>query len=258
MDANLKDAMQRIRNAEEAIAGMVESGEAVCPCHLAIGQEAIAVGVCAALRPEDTIWGNHRSHAHFLAKGGSIEGLLAQIRQGQSMHLSAPEIGIPGTIPIVAGSVPLAAGAALAYKLRGESRVAVAFFGDGAFEQGVLHETLNLAALYSLPIVFVCENNFYASHMHWSERRLLDNLVEAGRFHGVPACRIDGNDVQAVLAAATEAVGRARSGGGPTLLECRTFRHRGHVGPAKDDDVGLTRREDLTTWLAKDPLACAN
>ncbi|HSP69631.1 MAG TPA: thiamine pyrophosphate-dependent enzyme, partial [Bryobacteraceae bacterium] len=133
--------MLRIRRAEEAIAHMVESGEARCPCHLSIGQEAIAAGVCAALDADDTIWGGHRSHGHYLAKGGSLEGLFAEVLgriegcaggRGGSMHLSAPQQGIPGTVPIVAGTVPLGAGAALAYKLRSETRVAVTFFGDGA------------------------------------------------------------------------------------------------------------------------------
>src|SRR5689334_1697206 len=153
--------MLRIRRAEEAIARMVESGEARCPCHLSIGQEAVAAGVCAALDLEDTIWGGHRSHGHYLAKGGSLEGLFAEVLgkasgcsggRGGSMHLSAPEQGVPGTVPIVAGTVSLAAGAALAYKMRGDARVAVAFFGDGAVEEGSVHETLNLASLYRLPL----------------------------------------------------------------------------------------------------------
>ncbi len=212
-------AMLLIRRAEEAIACMVETGEARCPCHFYIGQEAIAAGVCAALRREDSVWGGHRSHGHYLAKGGSLEGLFAEILgkangcsggRGGSMHLFAPEEGILGTVPIVAATVPLAAGAALAYKMRGEKRVAVAFFGDGTLEEGHVHETFNLAALYRLPLVFVCENNLYASHMHWTERRLADNLHEAGAFHSIPGQRVDGNDVEAVFLAANQAVERAR------------------------------------------------
>src|SRR5579863_4000999 len=158
--------MYRIRRAEETIACLPETG----PCHLCIGQEAVAAGVCAALRREDSIWGGHRSHGHYLAKGGSLEGLFAEILgkvdgcsggRGGSMHLFAPEEGILGTVPIVAATVPLAAGAALAYKMRGQKRVAVAFFGDGTLEEGHVHETFNLAALYRLPLVFVCENNLY-------------------------------------------------------------------------------------------------
>lgn len=255
--------MTLIRRAEERIAGMVESGEVSCPCHLYIGQEAIAAGVCAALRTEDTVWGTHRSHGHYLAKGGSLAGLFDEVLlkatgcaagRGGSMHLAAPEVGVLGTVPIVAGTVPLAAGAAFAYKMRGEDTVAVAFFGDGALEEGHVHESMNLAALYRLPLILICENNLYASHLHWSERRLADNLYSAGEFHSVPGERVDGNDVEAVYQAARSAVERARSGEGPTLIECRTFRWRGHVGASFDLDVGVTRRGELAEWLPLDPL----
>ena len=255
--------MLRIRRAEEAIARMSESGEARCPCHLSIGQEAVAAGVCAALDSLDTVWGGHRSHGHYLAKGGSLAGLFAEVLgkttgcaggRGGSMHLIAKEQGVPGTVPIVAGTVPLAAGAALAYRMRGEARVAAAFFGDGALEEGSVHETLNLAALYRLPLVFVCENNLYASHLHWSERRVADNLDLAGAFHSVPGERVDGNDVQAVYDAAWTAVARARMGAGPSFIECRTFRWRGHVGASTDEDVGVRRRRELTEWLERDPI----
>src|SRR5262249_37619826 len=152
----------------EAVASLLESGEAGCPCHLCIGQEAIAAGVCAVLEPTDTIWGGHRSHGHYLAKGGSLDSMFAEILgrtrgcsggRGGSMHLFDAEHGIPGTVPIVAGTVPLACGAAMAYKLRREPHVAVAFFGDGAMEEGHVHESMNLAALYRLPVIFICENN---------------------------------------------------------------------------------------------------
>jgi pyruvate dehydrogenase E1 component alpha subunit len=255
--------MLRIRRAEEAIANMVEAGEAGCPCHLYIGQEAIAAGVCAALTPEDSVWGGHRSHGHYLAKGGSLRAMFAEVlgRQsgcsfgrGGSMHLFAPEQGILGTVPIVAATVPLAAGAALAYKMRGESNVAVSFFGDGTVEEGHVHESLNLAALHRLPVIFVCENNLYASHMHWSERRVLDNLDRAGDFHGIPGERVDGNDVARVYEAAARAVERARSGDGPSWIECRTFRWRGHVGPSFDTDVGVKRSGELHDWMERDPL----
>lgn len=256
--------MLRIRAAEEAVARMVDSGEARCPCHLYIGQEAIAAGVCAALHREDTVWGGHRSHGHYLAKGGSLEAMFAEILgretgcsggRGGSMHLMAPQQGILGTVPIVAATVPLAVGAAMAYKMRNEPHVAVAFFGDGTFEEGHVHESLNLAALYRLPVVFVCENNLYASHMHWSERRVADNLHQAGLFHSVPGERVDGNDVTQVGDAALRAVARARQGDGPTLLECRTFRWRGHVGSSFDLDVGVQRRGELSFWLLQDPIA---
>jgi acetoin:2,6-dichlorophenolindophenol oxidoreductase subunit alpha len=253
-----------IRAAEEAIAGMVSSGEARCPCHLCIGQEAVAAGVCAALEREDSAWGGHRSHGHYLAKGGSLEALFAEILgrstgcsggRGGSMHLIDEQHGFLGAVPVVAATIPLAAGAALTYKLRAEPRVAVAFFGDGALEEGQVHETLNLAALYRLPLLFVCENNLYASHLHWTERRVADNLDQAGTFHSVPGVRVDGNDIHAVFQAAETAVERARSGAGPTFLECRTFRWRGHVGSSFDLDVGLERRGELAEWLLQDPVS---
>jgi TPP-dependent pyruvate/acetoin dehydrogenase alpha subunit len=256
-------SMRLIRRAEESIAELAELGRARCPCHLYIGQEAVAAGVCAALAEPDSVWGGHRSHGHYLARGGSLEGLFAEVLgkatgcsggRGGSMHLLAREVGIFGTVPIVAGTVPLAAGAAMAYKLRGEPRVACAFFGDGALEEGHVHETMNLAALYRLPLLLVCENNQYSSHLHWSERRVRDNLHEAGEFHGVPGIRVDGNDVEAVLEAASVAATRARVGCGPTLMECRTFRFRGHVGPSSDRDVGVKRRDELAGWLEQDPL----
>lgn len=256
--------MVRIRRAEEAVGRLVESGEARCPCHLYIGQEAIAAGVCAALDREDSVWGGHRSHGHYLAKGGSLDAMFAEILgkasgcsggRGGSMHLLAAEEGILGTVPIVAGTVPLAVGAAMAYKMRRERRVAVAFFGDGTLEEGHVHESMNLAALYRLPVIFICENNLYSSHMHWSERRVADNLDRAGEFHSVPGRRVDGNDAEAVFEAATEAVERARNSQGPSLVECRTFRWRGHVGASSDIDVGVKRRGELEDWVQRDPIA---
>ena len=267
--------MLRIRRAEECIAELAESGQARCPCHLYIGQEAVSAGACAALAAEDSVWGGHRSHGHYLARGGSLEALFAEVLgkatgcsggRGGSMHLLARDKGVLGTVPIVAGTVPLAAGAALAYKLRGAStlggtclfhggsRVACAFFGDGALEEGHVHETMNLAALYRLPLLLVCENNLYSSHLHWTNRRVLDNLHRAGDFHGVPGVRVDGNDVEAVFGSARAAAERARAGQGPTLIECRTFRFRGHVGPSADLDVGVKRRGELSLWLHRDPL----
>jgi acetoin:2,6-dichlorophenolindophenol oxidoreductase subunit alpha len=258
--------MLKIRLFEERAAELVEAGEVKTPCHLYIGQEAVATGVCAALEPEDYVWGGHRSHGHYLAKGGDLRKLMAELYakatgcskgRGGSMHIVAPEVGILGTVPLVGGTIPLAVGAGLASKLRGDRRVSVSFFGDGATEEGHFHESMNLAALYRLPVIFVCENNFYSSHMSLSERRVQDNICEAGKFHGMPGMRVDGNDVVAVYQAALEAVARARSGDGPTLLECRTYRWRGHVGPAWDLDVGVRRREELKEWMARDPVARA-
>ncbi len=173
------------------------------------------------------------------------------------MHVVAPEVGIFGTVPLVTATVPLAVGAGLASKLRADRRVSVCFFGDGAVEEGHFHESVNLAALYRLPVIFVCENNFYSSHMHLLERRAEDNIYKTGEVHGVPGIRLDGNDVIVVYRATMEAVSRARDGDGPTLLECRTYRWRGHVGPSWDMDVGVKRKDGLKEWLPKDPVVRA-
>lgn len=262
----LYQKMLEIRVFEERVAELVEQGEIKTPCHLYIGQEAIAAGVCAALERKDYVWGGHRSHGHYLAKGGDPNSMMAELYgkatgcskgRGGSMHLVAPDAGILGTVPLVAATIPLAVGAALASKLRGDRRVSVSFFGDGATEEGHFHESVNLAALYRLPVIFVCENNFYASHMSLLERRTKDNIVQAAEAHGVSGVRTDGNDVLAVYRAAAEAVERARSGEGPTLIECRTYRWRGHVGPSWDMDVGVKRKDELKDWLPKDPVARA-
>ncbi|MDP9133095.1 MAG: thiamine pyrophosphate-dependent enzyme, partial [Nitrospirota bacterium] len=175
--------------------------------------------------------------------------------RGGSMHLLDPPHGLYGTVPLVGATIPLAVGAGLASKLRRDHQVAVAFFGDGAVEEGHFHESLNLAALYRLPVIFVCENNFYSTHMSLLERRLKDNIVHTADAAGMPGVRLDGNDVLAVFDGTMEAVTRARSGEGPTLLECRTYRWRGHVGPSSDIEVGEHRRRELDEWLPKDPIA---
>jgi pyruvate dehydrogenase E1 component alpha subunit len=257
-------SMVRIRRFEETVADLVEAGGIKTPCHFCIGQEAAATGVCEALERDDYVWGAHRSHGHYLAKGGGLKELMAEIfckasgcagGRGGSMHIQAPEVGVMGTVPIVAATIPLAVGAGLAEKLRGSGRVSVAFFGDGATEEGQFHESLNLAALQKLPVIFVCENNLYSSHMGILERRPKDNLVEFGAVHGAEGIRVDGNDVTEVYRATVDCVARARSGQGPTLLECRTFRWRGHVGPAWDMDVGVKRKDELQEWLDRDPIA---
>ena len=256
-------SMVVIRAAENRLADLVEAGEVACPCHLYVGQEGVAAGVCGALETDDYVWGGHRSHGHYLAKGGDLREMFAEIYgkqtgcsegRGGSMHLLATEVGILGTVPLVAATIPLAAGTGLASRVRGDSRVSVSFFGDGATEEGHFHESMNLAALYRLPVIFVCENNFYASHMGLLERRRADNIVRSADAHGMPGEAIDGNDVVAVFEASARAAARARAGEGPTLLECRTYRWRGHVGPSFDMDVGVTRKDELKDWLPKDPI----
>ena len=218
--------MLRIREFEERLADLLEAGEVNCPCHLYTGQEAVAAGVCAALDTNDYVWGGHRSHGHYLAKGGDMGAMMAEIYgkatgcsggRGGSMHLLATEVGILGTVPLVAATIPLAVGAGLASKMREDGRVSVSFFGDGATEEGHLHESVNMAAVYRLPVIFVCENNFYSSHMALLQRRAEDNIYKAGESQGIPGIRLDGNDVAAVYRTAAEAVDRARRNDGPTL-----------------------------------------
>ncbi len=256
-------SMFLIRVTEEKLAELIEQGEIKTPCHLYVGEEAIAAGVCSALRRSDYVWGGHRSHGHYLAKGGDLRAMMAEIYgkatgcskgRGGSMHLCAPEVGILGTVPLVAATIPLGVGAALAARMLGNGCVSVCFFGDGATEEGHFHESMNLAALYRLPVLFVCENNLYSSHLHISERRAEDNIVKSAEAHGIVGVRIDGNDAVAVYLASVEAVARARAGHGPSLIECRTYRWRGHVGASRDMDVGVKRRNELKGWIAKDPI----
>jgi pyruvate dehydrogenase E1 component alpha subunit len=227
----------------------------------------VAVGVCSALTRQDYLFGNHRSHGHYLAKGGSLAEMVAEIfcreagcshGRGGSMHLIAPEAGMLGSAPIVSGTISLAVGAALAAAIRGDGRVAVACFGDGATGEGVLCESLNFAALRKLPLIFVCENNLYATHMPIRECRLDPEISALARSFGIESRRLDGNDVLAVQEAALEAAGRCRRGEGPVFLECLTYRFRGHVGP--DDNIQGTHTdirppEEVAAWLERDPLA---
>jgi len=261
----LHRAMLRIRMFEDRVADLVEAGEIRCPCHLYVGQEAVAVGMCDVLERDDYLFGGHRSHGHYLAKGAALPAMMAELYgketgcshgRGGSMHLVAPEVGILGTAPIVAATIPMAVGTALASLLRNDGRVSVSFFGDGAVEEGTFHESANLAAARRLPVVFVCENNFYASHLQLLERRAEDNIVETGRAHGLTGVRVNGNDVAEIRLAALEAVDRARHGGGPTFIEARTYRWRGHVGPSYDLDVGVARSDDLNEWKKNDPIQC--
>ena len=251
------------RRFEERVADLNQSGAIKTPCHFYIGQEAVASGVCAALTRADQVWGAHRSHGHYLAKGGDLDRLMAEMfckqegcsgGRGGSMHICDLAAGVVGTVPIVAATIPLAVGGALASKLKKSGQVSVTFFGDGSTEEGHFHESLNIAAIYKLPCLFILENNLYSSHMSLAERRACDGLASFGTMHGMPGVTLDGNDVLAVHDAARQAVDRARRGEGPTLIECITFRHRGHVGPSSDMDVGVKRRDEMSAWLARDPI----
>lgn len=255
--------MLRIRLFEEKAADLVEAKKITCPVHLYIGQEAVATGICAALEKNDYVWGNHRSHGHYLAKGGDMNALMAELlcRQdgcargrGGSMHIYAGDVGILGTVPMVAATIPIAVGAALSANMRNTKQVSVAFFGDGATEEGVFHESLNFAALHKLPMIFVCENNLYSSHLPLLARRAVEELYLHAVPYGIPGIRVDGNDVIAVHKAALDAVARARNEEGPTLLECMTYRWRGHVGPHLDLERGIRSKEELDAWINRCPI----
>ncbi len=256
--------MRRIRRTEETIAALYPEQEIRCPTHLSIGQEAGATGVCLALRITDTAVSTHRCHAHYLAKGGDLRAMFAELYgratgccggKGGSMHLTAPEVGMLGASAIVAGSVPLAVGTALAARMAGTDEVAVAFFGDAAMEQGVTHESLALAALRRLPVLFVCENNLYATNTPLRTRQAGTDLAPRAAGHWVPGVTVDGNDVVAVYRAAKAAVERARRGRGPTLIEVKTYRFREHVGPNYDIDLGYRTQAELDRWMAREPVA---
>jgi pyruvate dehydrogenase E1 component alpha subunit len=256
--------MLLIRLAEEAIGDWVIAGVVRAPCHLGIGQEAVAVGVAAHLRKTDRVFGGHRSHSHFLAMGGDLYGLLAEVLgkvdgasrgMGGSMHLFAQEVGFYGSVPLVGATIPIATGAALAAKLDRSGDVAVAFFGDGATEEGVFHESLNLASSQALPAIFVCENNLFSSHLDIHLRQPSNSVARFAEAHRVMFRTVDGNDVVQVARAAAELVDNSRSGGGPGFLEAVTYRHRGHVGPNEDLDVGVMRSvEGLAAWKGRDPI----
>ncbi len=255
--------MMRIREFEERLAELCTQKKVITPCHLYIGQEAVATGVCYALKKQDYLFGSHRSHGHYLAKGGNLKAAMAEMfgratgcskGRGGSMHLVAPEVGILGTSSIVAGSSAIAVGTALAESIRGTGRVTVVFHGDGVPEEGIWHESANFAALKRLPVIFICENNLYSTHMPLHKRRLQDNIHDIAREHGLESFRVDGNNVLEVYYSAKDAVTKARDGLGPSFIECRTYRWRGHVGPNYDIDKGLRSREELDAWIDRCPI----
>ncbi len=263
---SLYTTMVRIRTCEEALVDPILAGDIRTPCHLYSGQEAIAAGLCAALTDEDYIFGSHRSHGHFLAKGGAMEALIAEIfcRQagcsrgrGGSMHLIDTEKGMLGSAPIVAETIMLAVGAALAAAIRKERRVSVSFFGDGATGEGVLYESMNFAALRKLPVIFACENNLYSTHLPIRECRPARDLYTIAEPFGIRTAAVDGNDVLGIYEAAKAAVEACRRGDGPAFLEFRTYRFRGHVGP--DDNIqgshtDIRPKEEIAEWLERDPI----
>jgi len=256
--------MLRIRAVEETIAERYAEQEMRCPIHLSIGQEAIAVGVCGALEPDDYIMSTHRGHAHYLAKGGDLRAMIAEIYgkatgcssgKGGSMHLVDLEVNMMGCTPIVASSLPVAVGVAFASMMKRESRVTAVFFGEGATEEGVFAECLNFAALKRLPLVFVCENNLYSVYSPMDVRQpLARDRAALAQAHGIEARKGDGNDVEEVYRLTRDAVDRARQENGPTFIEFETYRWREHCGPNYDNDIGYRTEAEFRAWQERCPI----
>lgn len=264
--AGLLRDMMRLRAVEQAIVDRYPEQRMRCPTHLCIGQESAPVAICAALEERDYALSHHRSHGHYLAKGGDLDAMIAELYgratgccggKGGSMHLVDLARGFLGAVPIVASTVPIGVGAAFGARMRGEDRVAAVFLGDAAVEEGVVHESLSFASLEKVPVLFVCENNLYSVQTPLSARqpdRAIHTIADA---HAVPHAQVHGEDVFEVHRLALEAVARARRGGGPTFLEVLTYRYLEHVGPYPDVDLGYRDQAEIDAWRGRDPITFA-
>ena len=256
--------MLLIRKAEYKIAEGRKSGLISGPVHLGVGQEAIAVGIAQYLNNQDKVFGAHRSHAHILSLGINLEKFFAEILakstgiskgMGGSMHLFGDSVGFCGSVPIVAGTVPLAVGASLANKLKGEKNVSISYLGDGAMEEGVVHESLNFARIKQCPIVFVVENNLFSSHLHINLRQPKNLTQRFAKANDIESRVLDGNNLTSICKTSEEFINRCRNGEGPFFIEAITYRWFGHVDWRADIDVGVNRsEEDLIRWKRKDPI----
>ena len=266
LEISLYRSMLRIRNAELTLAALYKEKEMRTPTHFGVGQEAVAVGVCTALGVEDVIYTHHRCHTHYLAKGGSLLGLVAELYgredgcsrgRGGSVHLTDRSVGFIGSSPILGQGIALAVGSALAFQMDGDNRLAVAFFGEGTCDEGIVYECLNYASIKKLPVLFVCENNFYATESPLKTRQPNGTqLCERAQAFKVEALKVDGNDVEAVYKAADNAIQKIRKGSGPFFLECETYRWLEHVGPMFDHELGRSYRtqEEVESWIKKCPV----
>lgn len=252
--------MVRVREFEDRVHRSFLAGLVHGTTHLCQGQEAVSAGVTKALRADDYLSYTYRGHGHCVARGMSLEGMFAELfgratgvshGLGGSMHMTDVERGLIGSFGIVGAGLPFAVGAGLSAKLRGAGQVSVTFFGDGAANIGAFHESLNLAAVWALPVLFVCENNLYGEYTRIDLSTPLEDLARRAEAYAMPGVIVDGNDVLAVYDAAGEAVERARAGGGPAFLECKTYRQRGH---SRTDSAAYRKKEEVEAWLARDPL----
>ena len=252
-----------IRKAEEKIADNIESGKIKCPCHLGIGQEAVGVAVGLAMRNSDRAFGAHRSHTHYLALNEDTFSLFAEVLgkysgcshgMGGSMHIIDNDNGFRGSVPIVGATIPIATGAGLAAKMDKRGDIAISYFGDGACEEGVLHESLNMASVMKLPVLYVCENNMFSSHLHIDLRQPSNTTARFADAHLIKNITIDGNDVVAMYKLLTSEIHDMRIQSKPFYMEAFTYRWRGHVGHREDIDVGVKRGDDLKLWKERDPI----
>ena len=257
---SLLTQMIRMRKFEDKLLELFSTRIMPGTMHQYNGQEAVGAGVCAHLSDKDYVTSTHRGHGHCIAKGADMNGVMAEMfakttgacgGMGGSMHIADYAAGMLGANGIVAAGIPIAAGAGWTCKYRNEGNVSVAFFGDGAANEGAFHEALNLAAIWQLPVVFVCENNLYGFSTHYKRTMLIDDISDRASAYGIPGASADGMDVKAVYEVAGEAVTRAREGGGPTLLEFKTYRFRGH---SRFEDPSYRTREELAEWKKKDPI----
>jgi len=255
--------MWLIRAFEEKASALYAERQIVGLLHLSIGQEAVAVGVCSLLSKDDLVYGGHRSHGHAIAKGADINRLMAELAgratgycggKGGSMHIVAKEAGFITATGVVGGTIPLALGAAFAAKENKQGRIAVVFFGDGAGQAGPFHESLNIASLWQLPVIFVCENNGYAEFTPLSAHTKVERLARHAKTYGIPASTVDGNDLFAVREAMQKAVEKCRAGKGPVFVECLTHRMRGHY---EGDPAKYRELAQLGEWKKQDPIARA-
>jgi len=254
------EGMHLLRAFDDKIGERCRRGEIPGLIHLGNGEEAVAVGVCAALEEGDKMTSTHRGHSHFLAKGGDPNAFMAELYgkrtgccggKGGSMHLYDQDIGFLGCNGVVGGGLPIATGAALGSDILGHDAVTVCFFGDGANNQGTFHESLNLAAVWALPVVFICENNGYGISQSIHDQQLVDNVADRAPSYGIPAEIIDGNDILCVYETVAKAVASARAGNGPTLIECKTYRIGGHY---EGDSESYRSAEEIKEWRQKDPI----
>jgi pyruvate dehydrogenase E1 component alpha subunit len=255
--------MLRIRRFEEKLIELKAQGAIPGVLHLYIGEEATASGTCAALRKDDYITSTHRGHGHCIAKGGDISRMIAELfgrstgychGKGGSMHIANINLGILGANGIVSGGMPIAGGAGLSIKMRGTDQVVVCFFGDGAANQGAFHESLNMAALWKLPVIYVCENNQYAISTAQCRSASIKDIYLRKDAYGMHGCMVDGNDVMGVYEVAQQAVDRARHGEGPTLMECKTYRWRGHYEGEADRSYTYRTDEEIEEWKKRCPI----